>query len=207
SDEMLPIFLSEAAPISLIWKSLVIKMVIGIIAGLIIDIFVRRRAVWKEMKRKGDPRKNNPFQIKELCEQEQCHCGPSHMWQSALTHTVQVFLFILLISLALNVVIELVGTETLKGFILNDPVWGAFLAGIIGLIPNCAASVVLTELYLEGAMGFGALMAGLLVGAGVGLLVLARVNRHVKENLKIIGLLYVIGVGCGVLLGLIGVTV
>ncbi len=200
SDEMLPIFLSEAAPISLIWKSLVIKMVVGIVAGSIVDIFVRRRAIWKEMKRKGDPRKNNPFQIKEICEQENCHCGSGHMLKSALTHTIQVWVFILLISLVLNVVIELVGTETLKGFVLNHAIWGPLLAGLIGLIPNCAASVVLTELYLEGAMGFGALMAGLLVGAGVGLLVLARVNQHVKDNLKVIGLLYSIGVVAGWLL-------
>lgn len=201
SDEMIPVFLSEAVAVGTILKILGIKVLIGIGAGFLVDFTINRKAFWLTMKRKGDPRKNNPFQIKQLCEQEKCHCS-SGIWVSTVTHTVQVFLFILLISLVLNLGIEVIGEEGLKQFILNKPIIGEILAGLIGLIPNCAASVVLTQLYLEGAMNFGALMSGLLVGAGVGILVLLRVNKDRKQNVKIITTLYGIGVICGILLEL-----
>lgn len=200
SDEMLPIFISESVAAPVILKILFLKMMIGIAAGLLVDFALRRREIWREMKRKGDTRKNNPFHIHEICEQEHCHCGSGGIWKSALIHTMQVWLFILLISMVLDIVIAVIGTAGLKQFILNEPIWGEFLAGLIGLIPNCAASVVLTELYLEGAMNLGALMSGLLVGAGVGLLVLFRVNRAPKHNLKIVALLYGIGVFAGILM-------
>ncbi len=202
SDEMLPVFLSESVAVSTILKILGLKVLIGIAAGFLIDLTVNRREFWLTMKRKGDPRKNNPFEIKKLCEQEQCHCS-SGIWVSTITHTVQVFFFILLISLILNLGITAIGEEELKQFILNKPVIGEILAGLIGLIPNCAASVVLAQLYLEGAMNFGALMSGLLVGAGVGILVLLRVNKSVKQNARIILLLYGIGVICGILIELL----
>ena len=92
-----------------------------------------------------------------------------------------------------------VGEENLGNMILNQPVISEILAGLIGLIPNCAASVVITTLYMEGAMSLAAMMSGLLVGAGVGLLVLFRTNKNMKENLQIAGLLY----GCGVICGMI----
>ena len=95
------------------------------------------------------------------------------------------------------------GIERLSGTALNMPVIGELLAGLIGLIPNCAASVAITQLYLEGAIGLGSLMAGLLVGAGVGLLVLFRVNHDRKENLKIVAILYVTGVVAGMLVSLL----
>lgn len=199
SDEMLPIFISESVPVPAMLKILFLKMVIGIVAGLIVDYALHKREVWREMKRKGDTRKNNPFHIHDLCEQEHCHCGAGTIWKSAMIHTVQVWIFILIISVVLDIVIAVIGTEGLKHFILNAPVWGELLAGLIGLIPNCAASVVLTELYLEGAMNLGALMSGLLVGAGVGLLVLFRVNKQPKHNIKIVLLLYAIGVTAGML--------
>jgi hypothetical protein len=105
---------------------------------------------------------------------------------------------LLLISFALNFILEIVGEDVLAGLLLNRPIVGPLIAGLLGFIPNCAASVVITELYLEGLLGVGAMLAGLLVGAGVGLLVLFRVNHHRMENLKIAGILYGIGVAVGI---------
>ena len=112
-------------------------------------------------------------------------------------------MFVFLITVILNVGIEIVGEEQLAHFILNKPVLGPILAGIIGLIPNCAASVVITQMFLDGLMSFGTMMAGLLVGAGVGILVLVRVNEDRKESLIIIGILYLLGVLSGVILNFI----
>lgn len=145
--------------------------------------------------------------IHELCEQENCHCE-NGVFMSAVIHTVHIFLYILLITFVLNLIIEGVGEEKLGELLLNRPVLGPLVAGVVGLIPNCASSVVITELFLSGALGLGAMMAGLLVNAGVGVLVLFRVNRsNMKENLKIVGLLYVIGIVAGILLDLLRVTV
>ena len=103
-------------------------------------------------------------------------------------------------SFLINVAVELVGEEHLADFILNKPVIGELLAGLVGLIPNCAASVILTELYLQGGMSAGAMLSGLLCGAGVGLLVLFRMNkRFLKDNLITLCLLYFSGVVLGLL--------
>ena len=98
------------------------------------------------------------------------------------------------------------GEEALAGVLSSSKFFGPLLAGLVGLIPNCAASVVITQLYLSGVLGAGAMMAGLLVGSGVGLLVLFRVNDDLKENLKITGMLYVIGVMVGIILELVGIV-
>jgi len=145
--------------------------------------------------------------IHELCEQENCHCE-NGVFLSAVIHTVHIFLYILVITFVLNLIIEGVGEETLGDLLLNKPVLGQVVAGVVGLIPNCASSVVITQLFLSKALGLGAMMAGLLVNAGVGVLVLFRVNRsNMKENLKIVGLLYVIGVVAGILLDLLPIAV
>ena len=146
----------------------------------------------------------------DLCEHEHCHCEKSIL-KSSLVHTVKIILFIFLISAILNILIAIVGEDSLKQLIGNRPVITCFVAGLVGLIPNCAASVVITELFLEHMISVGAMFSGLLVGAGVGLLVLFRVNEHWKENVKIVALLYGIGVGAGLFLEwlfpLIGFTI
>lgn len=205
SDEMLPIFISESVEIEIIIKILFIKMMIGIVAGVIIDYVVHKKEIWREIKRKGDAHKNDPFHIHDICEQEHCGCKTGGIWKSTIVHTLQIWLFILIISVMLDVFIARIGTEGLKHFIFNAPYLGVILAGIVGLIPNCAASVVLTQLYLEGGMSFGALMSGLLIGAGVGLLVLFRVNKRLVENLKMVFLLYLIGVVSGLLIELLNI--
>ena len=188
SDEMLPILLSENVPITLILRILAAKALAGMAAGFVIDRL--ERAPERELR------------IEELCEEAGCRCEES-VWRSALRHTVKIFGFLLVITFALNLVVSAVGEERLAGFLLNRPVVGELLAGLIGLIPNCAASVVITELYLAGGMGAGAMLSGLLVGAGVGVLVLCRVHHDRKDNLKTVVLLYGSGVVLGLLLGLL----
>ena len=109
----------------------------------------------------------------------------------------------MIVNLVLTGTIEIVGEESLANLFFAKPVIGEIVAGVVGLIPNCASSVVITQLFLEGVIGYGAMMSGLLVGSGVGLLVLFRANESLKENLKILALLYAIGVGCGIVLGFI----
>lgn len=191
SDEMLPILISEAADIKLILQILGIKVAIGMVAGFVIDLIMQFRK--KESAEE--------WKIHDMCEHGHCHCEKS-IWKSALKHTLQIVLFILIVNLVLNFVIEFVGEESLANLFFTKPIIGELVAGLVGLIPNCASSVVITQLFLEGVISFGSMMSGLLVGSGVGILVLFRVNENLKENLKILALLYVIGVGSGILFGL-----
>lgn len=201
SDEMLPILISEKVPLLLILKILFVKVAIGMIAGFIIDFVHQKLLRWTHMK---DP--HHLPDIHHMCEHEHCHCDEKGIFPSALKHTLEIFAYILVISFVLNLVIAYIGEDTLSSFVLNRPVIGELAAGMIGLIPNCAASVVITQLYLEGLLSAGPMMAGLLVSAGVGLLVLFKVNDHPRENLKILGLLYAVGVISGLLIELIGIT-
>lgn len=201
SDEMLPILISEKVSLLLILKILFVKVAIGMIAGFIIDFVHQKLLRWTHMK---DP--HHLPDIHHMCEHEHCHCDEKGIFPSALKHTLEIFAYILVISFVLNLVIAYIGEDTLSSFVLNRPVIGELAAGMIGLIPNCAASVVITQLYLEGLLSAGPMMAGLLVSAGVGLLVLFKVNDHPRENLKILGLLYAVGVVSGLLIELIGIT-
>ncbi len=191
SDEMLPIMISENAGAGMIAKVLAVKLLVAVTAGFVIDLIFSGNK--KEM------------QIEHLCEQHHCHCE-NGIWKSALHHTVEIFLYILVISLALNLLIMWIGEEALGSIILNRPVVGTLIAGLVGLIPNCAASVVITQLYLNGVLGAGGMIAGLLSGSGVGILVLLRVNDDRGENLRVIGLLYAIGVAAGIAAELSGIT-
>lgn len=192
SDEMLPILISEAAPIDVILKILGIKLIIGIIAGFIIDLVINLTS--KNIK--------EDEKIGEICEHEHCHCEEGSILKSSLKHTLSIFIYILIVSLILNVVIHFIGEDNLSNLILNKPILGPIIAGIIGLIPNCASSVILTQLYLSNVITAATMISGLLVGAGVGILILFRVNKNIKENSKIIVLLYAIGVLAGITLQL-----
>ncbi len=180
---MLPILISEGVSGVLIFKILGIKILIGIVVGFLIDVVLN----------KFQKNKNENNTIEEICEHEHCHCEEG-IWKSAIRHTVNVFIFIFVITLMLNVIMELVGEDKLGNLISNKPIIGALLVCIIGLIPNCASSVVLTELYLLGILNLGLMIGGLLVNAGVALLVLFKVNHNQKENVSIIVTLYAIGI-------------
>lgn len=196
SDEMLPIFISEGVGIDIILKILGVKMVIGIIAGFIIDFVLR-------LINKG---KVENEKIIDLCEKEHCHCDYGII-KSSLKHTLNIFIFILLITIVINILIHFIGEETIAGFMLNKPILGPVIAGIVGLIPNCASSVLITQMYLENMITASTMISGLLVGAGVGLAVLFRTNKGIKENIKITLLLYAIGVGAGIILNCAGLTI
>lgn len=198
SDEMLPIFISEQVPILTILRILGIKVLIGMAAGFAIDLVVR--------KKHNNGTEHEHLKIEEMCDHQHCHCGEGKIWKSALSHTLQIIFFIIVVSFGLNLLIEVIGEDRLSAVLSGKPVIGCMLAGIIGLIPNCAASVVLTQLYLEEMLNAGSMIAGLLVGAGVGLLILFRVNEDLKENLKITVLLYVIGVAVGIIIETAGLV-
>jgi len=132
--------------------------------------------------------------------------GGGSILMSAVKHTLQITLFLFVITLVLNIVLEFVGAETLAAFVGANPIASVFASALVGLIPNCAASVLIAQLYIEGVLGAGAMMAGLLVAAGVGLLVLVRTNRHQKQNAAIIAGLYVAGVICGLAVMVFGIT-
>ncbi len=201
SDEMLPVLISENASIELIMKILVIKLIIGIIAGFGIDF------IGQAINKKKKPVENRAEAIEEeighICEHEHCHCEEGGILKSSITHTLNIFLFIIIITFILNILIHFIGEENLSNLILNMPIIGPIIAGIVGLIPNCAGSVILTQLYLENVISIGSMIGGLLVGSGIGILILFRVNKNVKENLKILGLLYAIGVVCGIVIDII----
>lgn len=191
SDEMLPILISEKAPVTTILLILAAKALIGIVWGFLTDyVFFRNEDAHEHIN------------IHTMCEEEHCNCDKGILG-SAVKHTLQIAFFILLVTLALNLFVEYIGLDALTGTVLNNKFLGPVIAGVIGLIPNCAASVVITELYLEGAISTGAMFAGLLTGAGVGWLVLARATNSVKKTFRVIGLLYAYGIITGVLINLI----
>lgn len=222
SDEMLPILIAEQAPLALIAKVLAIKIVVGMAAGFAVD------AALHLMRRDREH-----LRIHELCERDRCHCNGEcaaceenpelaydyrhdeehthdhagvSIAKSALKHTVQVTLFIFLVTLLLEVVMDSVGEEAIATFMASNPGLSVLAAALVGLIPNCAASVAITELYLDGTLGAGAMMGGLLVSAGVGLLVLLRANRPMRDNVAIIAGLLVVGIAVGGVMTALGVV-
>ena len=172
SDEMLPIFLSESVAAGTIFKILGLKVVIGAVSGFAIDFLwrlgSRKRAEYREQHHQHQ--EHHEKDIHDLCEHEHCHCEEGSILKSALIHTAQITVFIFLVSAGIGFLVETVGQETIGSFIVNQPVLGVFLAALIGMIPNCAASVIITQMYLGGILGTGQMLAGLLAGAGVGVL-------------------------------------
>ena len=197
SDEMLPIFIAEQVPLEVILKIIGAKIIIGMIMGFLVDAGLR-------IARRIDM----PLHIHDLCEQEHCHChdGEGGILKSAVKHTLQVTLFIFIITIVLNGMLAIVGEDVLADFLSANPALSVFGSALVGLVPNCAASIVIAQLYVQGVLGSGAMLAGLLVSAGVGLLVLVRTNRHPKENIAIIVGLYAMGVIWGLIANALGIV-
>lgn len=190
SDEMLIIMISEKVSITLILKILLIKIFFGILYGIIIDRILAK----KENKTK--------ITNYTLCEEEHCDCNHSILL-SAIKHTLHITIFIFIITLIINTIFHLLGEDYLSKILLNNSILSPFLTGLVGLIPNCAASVILTELYLNNTISLGALIGGLLTSSGSSLLVLIKNNKDKKENISIILLLYILGVISGIIIELI----
>lgn len=222
SDEMLPIFLAEQVDPMTILKIMGVKLMIGMVMGFVVDAAVRLAR-----------RDREKLRIHELCERDHCHCNGecdaceqnpelaydyqhdeehehhhehSSILRSALKHTVQVTVFIFLITLVLDGALEVVGEDAIGAFLGSNPALSVFGSALVGLIPNCAASVVIAQLYVEGVLGAGAMMAGLLVSAGVGLLVLFRTNRGLRQNLIVLAGLWATGVFWGLIISAFGIA-
>ena len=209
SDEMLPIFISEAVSPIIILKILGIKLIIGMIAGTIIDLFahiIKNKIIKNKKIETTIEEENDKDEIGHMCEEDHCHCNESGILKSAIHHTLSILVFIIIITFIINTVVHFVGEETIASWILNKPVIGPIIASLIGLIPNCAASVIITNMYLENVISLGSMISGLLTGAGVGLAVLLKTNNKIKENIGIITLLYAIGVISGIIIDLIGIA-
>ena len=189
SDEMIPILLSEKVSIKLILIILGIKLVVGLVSGLLIDLVY--------------PRKIKSHY--EICEEEHCHCD-DHKFISAFKHTINISLFILVINVLLNMVFNYGLNDYLSSLLLKDSIFSPIITSLIGLIPNCASSIVITKLYLASSISFGSMIAGLLTNSGIALVVLFKTNRNLKENINIILLTYFIGTVIGIILNILHIA-
>lgn len=226
SDEMIPVFIAHQEPVSRLLSIVGVKVVVGMAVGLVLD------AVLRLTHRSGDGHAH----IHELCDRAHCHCddelgesdtahdaaassggvaGHHHphahhaAWgivRSAAIHTVEVTFFIFLVTLAFGLVFSLVGQNAIGEFLGVHPVRATFLAALIGLIPNCGASVVIAELYLDGSLAAGPMLAGLLVSGGMGLLVLFRTNPDMRKNVTVTLFVYAVGVAVGLLANALGIV-
>lgn len=192
SDEAVPILLASPEGAKKVLWLIAAKIVVAIIAGLAVDLILR---IIKGRRNEED----EPYH--DLCED--CGCEEHGILYSALKHTVQITAFVFAVSLILGLAIALIGEEALNGVLMTDSPFQPFLTALIGLIPNCAPSVVLTDLYSAGSLSFGSVIAGLSTGAGLGLVVLFRTNKNLRENITIVATLYFIGVCAGTLLDII----
>ena len=193
SDEMIPIMISEGISIITIIKILGIKLIIAVIVGFLIDLIIQTRKNTEEEK------------IVVLCEKEHCDCEHGIL-KSALKHTVNIFVFIVIIIFIINMIVYFIGEENIANFLQANPVLAPVLASLIGLLPNCASSVILTQLYVQNVIPVSTMIAGLLVGAGVGLAVLFKMNKKLKENIEIVVLLVIIGTLSGIILQMLGIN-
>lgn len=191
SDEMLPILLSEGFSPGKILEILLIKAAVATAAGFAVDLAVAALGKNRRMEHGHSP----------LCEHSHCHCQEGKILRPALYHTLQIAVFLFLINLVLGAGMEWLEDSRAIQAITETAFLQEALCALVGMIPNCAASVLITQLYLEGVIHAGALFAGLLCGAGSGLLVLFRTNRNFRQNLILLALLYGIGLGAGFLIG------
>ena len=184
SDEMLPILIAEKAPLNSILLLVAIKIIIGLVCGFIIDLIIR---------------KEEPKEHFEICEHDHCDCEHGIIIP-AIKHTLKTLIFIFIITFILNAAFHYIGEDNIKHIFDKTNFFTPFIAGLIGLIPNCGSSIILTELYIAEILPLSSALAGLLANSGVALLVLFKSNPDIKENLKIIGILYFISVITGLLL-------
>jgi len=181
SDEMLPIMISGSIPAKAIFAILGYKAGVGMLVGFAIDLTLR-------LMRRGRPHIN----IDEICDNDNCHCE-NGIILSALHHTLTIGGFILIVTLIVNALVLFVGSESLSHVMYGKPLISHAVAAVLGLIPNCAVSVALTNFFIEGFISAGTMLSGLFSGAGVGILVLFKVNKNLKENLAVIGILILSG--------------
>lgn len=188
SDEMLPILIANRVSGSFIVFILAVKAIAGMLTGFLVDSI--------ENIKKGtlSNRVQKNLQIENTCKYQ-----GKHIFLSALYQTAKIAVFLIVVIFLVDLAVEFLGFETMNEFVLKSPIWGPLLAGVLGFVPSCAVSVVFTTLYLQNCMGLGALLSGLLVGSGTGILILIRTNHNVKDNLLTLLSLYIAGVLVGFL--------
>ena len=190
SDEMLIILLSEHVAFMEILKIVLIKVGIGMVLGFLIDLVYRKKIDKKDY---------------HMCDDDHCDCEHSHsIVKSALIHTFKTFIFVIIATFIINLLFEFVGEENISKLFLKNNIFAPFVAALVGLIPSCGASIALTEFYLSEIITLGTAIGGLLTGAGVGLVILFKQNKNIKENISIVLLIYFIGAIVGTILNIIG---
>ena len=215
SDEMLPLLLAEHVEAGLLARILVTKAVLGIILGFATDLILRavlgRTSLAGVDESDAGEGQDEDAEFDPSAYSCDCGCGePLTRGQTAwwvvvnsAYRTFQVVVFIFVVSVLLNALIALVGEDALASFLSGNAVVATLVSGLVGLVPNCAASVVLTQLYIDGVLGFAPMIAGTLVAGGAGYLVLFRMNGNMRENAAIVGIVYALGVCAGlIMLGL-----
>lgn len=193
SDEAIPVLLAHPDMAGTVWKLIAAKIVIAVAAGIAADALIK---IFR-------PNKKDDGAIGEICTESGCGCEAHGIWYSSLKHTMKIFIFILAVNVILGLIMSFAGEETVSLFLGKMGLFQPALAGIAGLIPNCAASVLITELYADGAITAGSAIAGLCTGAGVGLAVLFRTNKNIRENFAVLGTVYLTGVLFGTVIDLI----
>lgn len=186
SDEMIPILIANHTDIKEILLIIFIKFAIGMLFGIFIDLIIRKKNIV-----------NN--EINNICKEEDCHCEDGII-KSSIIHTFKIVIFIFLINIILNSIID---RELIANFAKNNMIFSPILTSLIGLIPNCASSIIITELYLEGVITFGSCISGLLCGSGVGILILFKQNKNLKENIFIMLTLIIFSSICGIIFNFI----
>lgn len=201
SDEAVPVMLASPNGAGKILPLLGLKLLFAVIGGYLADCLFFRRAHEKQCEtthcHHDDEREEATH---ELC----AHCGcQGGILKSTLHHTAETFLFLLIVLLLINTVTTLLGEERLASILLAGTFWSPIVTALIGLIPNCAPSVLISELYLNGTLTIGATVAGLSAGAGLGLAMLFKINPNQKQNFRILAFLYVFSVAAGILTDLV----
>lgn len=192
SDEMLPIMLSRKVDIKIIIIFILIKLICGIIFGLLIDLVLRN----KKYVRKYEY---------NICEDDDCHCDHG-LIKSVIKHTFNTFIFIFIVTLFLNFMFDKLNENIVHSIFMKDNIFGPFFGALIGLLPNCASSVILTELFLNNVINIGTCISGLLSCSGVALLILIKSNKNIKENIIIVSTLYFISVLIGIFLEILRIV-
>lgn len=232
SDELIPVFLANQASTQTLASILVTKALIGLVVGLVVDVILRvlhragdghphiaelcarahchcasiDEAASHEMARSSEQTTSGH---EHHHGHDHAHEGPRwwHVVRAAIIHTVEVTAFIFLVTVVFGLAIEYVGEDALAGALSTHPIRAIFLAALIGLIPNCGASVAITQLYLGGSLATGPMLAGLLVSGGMGLLVLFRTNADHRQNVEIAAFIYAVGVFVGIVAASLGIVI
>lgn len=199
SDEAIPVLLADGAEN---WKTvvllIVIKLVIAIAAGYFFYLFVFRTRL-SDMDLPDDEVDGDDMNVSCSC----AACSGGSLLGFSVSRTLTTCLYLLITMLILNILVELVGTDTLAKLLLEGTLLQPALCALIGLIPGCAVSVLMVELFLSGAISFGGAIAGLSAGAGFGFILLASDAPRRSEAVKIIFCTYLAAVAAGVIIQLV----